>query len=106
MSLSGVLGQRDINICVIMVVGFYAPHLPFVTEEKRYRKYLSRFADEQLSDSKPNPVYQDYVMACTQERVAKCKAAYCGEVEILDSYIGRLYDVFRKNRQDYLSKAA
>ena len=87
---------------LFMVVGFYAPHFPFVTSEEKYEKYLPQFREDMLSSCKADPVYRDYLQACSAERTAKCKAAYCGEVEILDSYVGQLYDRFRRQKEDYL----
>ena len=87
---------------LFMVVGFYAPHFPFVTAEDKYQKYLTRFGSERLPQLEADPVYRDYQQQCTGEKAAKCKAAYCGEVEILDSYVGRLYDRFRQGREDAL----
>ena len=85
-----------------LVVGFYAPHFPFVTQEEKYQKYLARFRADSLPQCQADPVYQDYLQECTPERAIKCKAAYCGEVEILDSYIGQLYDRFRSTGRDPL----
>lgn len=88
---------------LFMVVGFYGPHFPFVCEPELYEKYKKRLLPnlEAMQEWTAEPEYEDYQMDCTSERALHCKAAYFGQVEKLDWYVGQLYDTFRVKHRDY-----
>lgn len=84
---------------IFLVVGFYSPHFPFACGEKEYRRYQKLFETEECGKElslKAAPVYREYIQQCSPEHMRNCRAAYCGLVERLDSYIGALYQSFMK----------
>lgn len=86
---------------LFLVVGFYSPHFPFVSDPERYRKYKNRFPVPDLPEPDSATVYEDYRQECSPEKTRNCKAAYCGLVETLDHYVGQLHDLFAGSRKDY-----
>lgn len=82
---------------VFLVVGFYGPHFPFVCETEVYRKYQGRFSPVECKEDRDilaMPVYREYMQECDSVHMRNCRAAYCGLVERLDGFTGRIYDRF------------
>lgn len=85
---------------LFIVVGFYGPHFPFVSDPERYEKYKKRLAGREESGVRPAlEEYEDYLQACSREKRLHCQAAYYGLVETLDGYTGRLFDQFRSGEE-------
>lgn len=88
---------------LFLIVGFYGPHFPFVCEETLFQKYRSRFSLEECRENmqlEALPVYEELRQECSPELARDCRAAYCGMVELLDGYVGALYDRFRQTEAD------
>lgn len=94
--------EREESEPLFLVVGFYGPHFPFVTEPALYEKYKKRFANESFPVLSPEDVYDSYLMDCGPDKKRHCKAAYCGQVERLDNYVGQLYDRFTKSGRPHV----
>lgn len=85
---------------LFIVVGFYGPHFPFVSDPERYEKYKKRLAGREESGVRPAlEEYEDYLQECSREKRLHCQAAYYGLVETLDGYTGRLFDQFRSGEE-------
>lgn len=86
---------------LFIVVGFYGPHFPFVSDPERYEKYKKRLAGREESGVRPAlEEYEDYLQECNREKRLHCQAAYYGLVETLDGYTGRLFDQFRSGEEN------
>lgn len=86
---------------LFLVVGFYAPHFPFACDPVLYEKYKKRFPVCRDSGPECAEFYENYRMECSPEKARNAKAAYCGLVETVDTYTGRLYDRFIQGRENY-----
>lgn len=85
---------------LFIVVGFYGPHFPFVSDLERYEKYKRRLAGREESGVRPAlEEYEDYLQECSRKKRLHCQAAYYGLVETLDGYTGRLFDQFRSGEE-------
>lgn len=87
---------------LFLVVGFYGPHFPFACEPSLYLHYKEMFGEEELAVLDCEDEYREYRQTFTLEKARNCKAAYCGQVETLDGYVGRLYDKFRQRNGEQL----
>lgn len=90
--------QGEDRLPLLLIVGFYGPHFPFVCEKDLYRKYRERVVPEECVSDMELPalsVYRELRQECDAQLVRDCRAAYFGMAEMLDGYIGELYDRFR-----------
>lgn len=87
---------------LFLVVGFYGPHFPFTCEPSLYRHYKGLLGEEELTALDCEDEYLEYRQTFTMEKARNCKAAYYGQVETLDGYVGRLYDKFRQRSREQL----
>lgn len=91
---------------LLMVVGVYGPHFPYVAPRELYEKYLPRAAvPETFHDS---PAYMNPILRAmqnrgvTEEKVRGAVAAYCGLIEQMDRDLGRVrqaFDAYTRRRR-------
>ena len=56
---------------LFIVVGFYGPHFPFVSNTERYEKYKKRLAGREESGVRPAlEEYEDYLQECSRGKKA------------------------------------
>ena len=61
---------------LFIVVGFYGPHFPFVSDPEGYEKYKKRLSGREESGVRPAlEEYEDYLQECSAERRLHCQAA-------------------------------
>lgn len=84
---------------LFLVVGFYGPHFPFVCEDALFLKYRERISKSRCEEEKGWPslsVYEELRQETTGEHMRDCQAAYFGLTEMLDRYVGQIYDCFQE----------
>lgn len=94
--------KEDHEQPLFLVVGFYGPHFPFVCEPSLYEYYKGILGKEELDTLDSEEEYREYRQTFSPEKARNCKAAYYGLVEMLDHYVGALYDRFREKNRDSL----
>lgn len=87
---------------LFLVAGFYGPHFPFTCEPSLYSYYKGILGENELTVLDCEAEYREYRQTFTMEKARNCKAAYYGQVETLDGYVGALYDRFRQRRREQL----
>lgn len=88
---------------LFLVVGFYSPHFPFVSEPELFFKYQKRISVQECEEAMewPTPsVYGELIQKTEAEHMRDCQAAYFGLTERLDSYVGAIYDAFKAAEED------
>ena len=79
---------------LFMVVGFYAPHFPFVG--KAADAALGSSVTEVEVALEPLPAYRRYCQDTSYERVEQINEAYKRMVMTIDRYAGGLFEAFRR----------
>lgn len=86
-----------------IVVGTYAPHHPYITDEDLYKKYLDRVEKPRHFDQNDVADFVDGIEVITKRRKPDevtwevergCLAAYCGQVERTDQLVGQVKEAF------------
>lgn len=77
---------------LFMVVGFYAPHFPYVCPEELYKKYYQQIDDTTDVRDVPLAGYQHLAVSEDEETVRHLRAAYSGMIEHLDHQIERIWN--------------
>ena len=82
----------------LIVVGFYAPHFPYISELK---SQFDPSISKAMVDAKAHRLYGSMVQDTTLEKVHKIETVYMEMIHELDAYVGHLYDLVKqKNRDD------
>lgn len=83
-----------------MVVGTYAPHFPYVADEKLVDKYIKRIGKtyRKFESEVYVPPLEAKKQEASDEKIIALRAAYYAMIETMDSQIGRVYHAY----QDYL----
>lgn len=88
-----------------ILVGTFGPHFPYITDETMYQKYMERVQKPEFFDMDSLPdyvknldiLYDKVKPENVDWEIAKgCLAAYCGQIEVMDSQIGALRDAWKR----------
>lgn len=85
---------------LMLTVGFYAPHPPFIADEERFRYFYNQLDDSVCDDAfeeNIHPAISEWkrrrgVENITKEEFKRMRAAYYANVEMLDKNIGKIID--------------
>jgi choline-sulfatase len=94
------LENRNDERPLMMTVGFYAPHPPFIADVERYKYYYNLLDDAYCSEvfkETLHPALKEWKRRRQVENVAnrdlrRMRAAYYANVEFMDNNLGRIID--------------
>ncbi|HKL43376.1 MAG TPA: sulfatase-like hydrolase/transferase [Clostridia bacterium] len=94
------LDNRQDKRPLIMTVGFFSPHPPFIADVEKYKKYYKIIDDPEIDEEfekNLHPAIKEWkrrrnVESVTKEDWRRVRAAYYANVEFLDENIGKVID--------------
>jgi len=92
--------QKSDDRPLLLVIGLYAPHFPYVCPEEMFRKYDRRNQDSSDYRDPVDPWYQAMCQKTDQETVRQIRSAYCGMIENIDRQVGQIYQAWQKRQEN------
>ncbi len=85
---------------LFMVIGFYAPHFPYVCDERLYAHYKNKVQPIEVLE--PREIYKEMIQKVSEEEKIAAMSAYCGLVEELDAKIEKIYESCNVNNTIFI----